>query len=48
MQVTRSPMMTVAAPGPQIGPPTCGLGPSDIGQVRISVIRAARGMVTPR
>jgi hypothetical protein len=39
------PMRTVGAPGGMIGPPTCGLGPSDIGQVCMSPTRAAGGIV---
>ena len=36
---------TVGAPGGRIGPPTCGLGPSDSGQVCMSPTRAAGGIV---
>src|SRR5690606_14421156 len=35
------PIKTVGEPGPVIGPPTCGLGPSNIGQACMSVTRAA-------
>jgi hypothetical protein len=35
------PIKTVGTPGPIIGPPTCGFGPSDIGQVCISPTLAA-------
>ena len=38
------PINTVGAPGPDIGPPTCGTGPVLIGQVVISVSRAAGGI----
>ena len=37
----RPPMRTVGAPGAVMGPPTCGTGPVDAGQVCISVSRAA-------
>src|SRR5688500_1956213 len=38
------PIRTVGAPGGMIGPPTCGFGPSNIGQVCMSPTRAAGGM----
>ena len=38
------PIRTVGAPGPVIGPPTCGFGPSDSGHVCMSLTRAAGGM----
>lgn len=41
------PMSTVGAPGPVIGPPTCGMGGTagvTIGQTCMSVIRAAGGI----
>ena len=37
----RPPINTVGHPGGRIGPPTCGTGPVDIGQVCISPKRAA-------
>jgi len=37
-------MRTVGMPGPPTGPPTCGTGPVVIGQVCMSVRRAAGGM----
>ena len=37
------PIRTVGAPGGMIGPPTCGFGPSDSGQVVMSPTRAAGG-----
>src|SRR5450759_2023440 len=37
----RPPINTVGAPGPTIGPPTCGTGPVNIGQACISVNLAA-------
>jgi hypothetical protein len=40
---------TVATPGPEIGPPTCGMGGTAgvcIGQVCISVNLAAKGIVS--
>ena len=40
----RPPMRTVGQPGGRIGPPTCGTGPVAIGQVCMSVTRAAGGM----
>src|SRR5690349_1649732 len=40
------PISTVGAPGGRIGPPTCGFGPSDIGQVCMSPTRAAGGIGT--
>jgi len=40
----KKPIITVGQPM-MIGPPTCGFGPSDIGQVCMSVILAAGGMV---
>ena len=45
----RKPIKTVGAHGGRIGPPTCGIGGVPgvaIGQVCMSVIRAAGGMVT--
>jgi len=38
------PIITVTAPGEQIGPPTCGTTPVTIGQTCMSVSRAAGGM----
>ena len=35
---------TVGAPGPTMGPPTCGTGPVVAGQACISVSRAAAGI----
>src|SRR5690348_14584458 len=40
----RPPIRTVGAPGGRIGPPTCGFGPSNIGHVCMSVMRAAGGI----
>lgn len=37
---------TVGAQGGMIGPPTCGLGPSDIGQVCMSLNREAGGHIS--
>lgn len=43
----RPPIKTVGAPGGRRGPPTCGTPPGlTIGQVCISVTRAAGGMIT--
>ncbi len=39
------PINTVATPGPVTGPPTCGTGPFESGQVCMSLIRAAAGIV---
>jgi hypothetical protein len=39
------PIITVGAPGGRIGPPTCGFGPSESGQVCMSPTRAAGGIV---
>src|SRR6185436_8469164 len=48
MSLTRAagmpPMITVGQHGGKIGPPTCGTGPVNMGQVCISVIRAAGGI----
>src|SRR4029079_8959476 len=48
MSVSRAaampPMITVGQHGGKIGPPTCGTGPVNMGQVCISVIRAAGGI----
>src|SRR5271163_2355460 len=48
MSVTRAagsiPMITVVQHGGMIGPPTCGTSTVTIGQVCISVTRAARGI----
>ena len=43
----RPPISTVGAPGGRIGPPTCGFGPSNIGHVCMSLMRAAGG-ISPR
>ena len=39
------PISTVIEPGGNIGPPTCGTTPVTIGQVCISDIRAAKGIL---
>jgi hypothetical protein len=39
------PISTVGGPGGNMGPPTCGTEPVDIGQTCISVILAANGIV---
>jgi len=41
----KPPIRTVRQPGGKTGPPTCGEGPLNIGQICISVIRAAKGII---
>ncbi len=42
----RKPINTVGTPGDAMGPPTCGFGPSHMGQTCMSVSRAAGGIVS--